>query len=443
MKKIINKQKIDKNIEIVKKRGGWVFNTIPRLTTAITSLFLLLFAFTASAELELHISKTSSDEIPIYIANIAGGVSGIIAADLKRSGRFKIVPHSQMQPRISPFGGSLNAGAYQKVTDYIVRGKQVGGGDLQIELVSTSDNARTHYRITPNTNRRRVAHKAADSIYEKVTRRKGAFDTRLAYVTVINKATKNPTFRLYIADADGYNPQAILTSRKPIMSPAWSPDGSELAYVSFETNTSAVYVQNIFTGDKRKISAREGINGAPAWSPDGTHLALSLSVNGNPEIYTINVRTGHLQQITHSSAIDTEPVWQSGGAIIFTSNRGGSPQLYRISSRGGKAQRLTFNSKYNSAADIANNKITFVTGRRGAFQIALKALGSSGRDILSNGRQDESPSLSPNGAMVVYTTLRGGENTLAVISDNGKSRQFLKSAAGDVREPAWSPYLHQ
>ncbi len=348
-----------------------------------------------------------------------------------------------MKPRISPFGGSLNAGAYQKVTDYIVRGKQVGGGDLQIELVSTSDNARTNFRITPNINRRRVSHKAADSIYEKVTRRKGAFDTRLSYVTVINKATKNPTFRLYIADSDGYNPQAILSSRKPIMSPAWSPDGSELAYVSFETNSSAVYVQNIFTGDKRKISAREGINGAPAWSPDGTQLALSLSVNGNPEIYTINVRTGHLQQVTHSSAIDTEPVWQSRGAIIFTSNRGGSPQLYRISSRGGKAQRLTFNGKYNSAADIANNKITFVTGRRGAFQIALKSIGSSGRDILSNGRQDESPSLSPNGAMVAYTTLRGGENTLAVISDNGKSRQFLKSPAGDVREPAWSPYLHQ
>lgn len=314
---------------------------------------------------------------------------------------------------------------------------------MQIELVSTSDNVKTTYRITPNINRRRVAHKAADSIYEKITRRKGAFDTRLSYVTVTNKAQKNRMFRLYISDADGHNPQVILSSREPIMSPAWSPDGSELAYVSFERKSSAIFVQNIFTGEKRLISARDGINGAPAWSPDGTHLALSLSINGNPEIYTIQVRTGNLHQVTHSSAIDTEPVWNGRGSLIFTSNRGGSAQLYRIASRGGKAQRLTFTGKYNSAADIANRKLAFITGNRGAFHVALKSLGGSGRDILSNGSLDESPTLSPNGAMVAYTTLRNGENTLAVVSDNKKSRQFLTSPAGDVREPAWSPYLHQ
>lgn len=411
--------------------------------TLISSLFLLLLSFTASAELELHISKTTDDTIPIYIANIAGGSSGIIAADLKRSGRFRIVPHAKMQPRISPFGGTLNAGAYQKVADYIVRGKQQNGGDLHIDLISTSDNARTIYRITPNTNRRRVSHKAADSIYEKITRRKGAFDTRLSYVTVTNKAKKNRMFRLYISDADGYNPQVILTSREPIMSPAWSPDGSELAYVSFESNSSAVYVQNIFSGEKRVISARDGINGAPAWSPDGTHLALSLSVNGNPEVYTINVRTGHLHQVTHSRAIDTEPVWNGGGSLIFTSNRGGNAQLYQISSRGGKAKRISFKGKYNSAASLGNRKMAFITGTRGAFHVALKSIGSSERDMLSNGTLDESPSLSPNGAMVAYTTLRNGENALAVVSDNAKSRQFLRSPAGDVREPAWSPYLHQ
>ena len=444
MNKITNKPKTYKRLhpKFVKKKGGGLYNSLLPLISVIAGLFLLLIPFNASAELELHISKTSNDGIPIYIANF-GATSGIITADLKRSGRFNIVPHGKMQPRISPYGGTLNAGAYQKVVEYIVRGKQVGGGDLEIELISTSDNAKTYYRITPNINPRRVAHKAADSIYEKITRRKGAFDTRLAYVAVINKASKNSVFRLYISDSDGYNPQAILSSRKPIMSPAWSPDGSELAYVSFETNTSAVYVQNIFTGEKRMVSARDGINGAPAWSPSGTHLALSLSVNGNPEIYTIKVRTGQLQQVTHSSAIDTEPVWIGNGSLIFTSNRGGSPQLYRIPSRGGKAQRLTFNGKYNSAPDIANHKLAFITGSRGAFHVALKSLGGHGKDILSNGTLDESPSLSPNGAMVVYTTLRNGVNALAVVSDNTKSRQFLRSAAGDIREPSWSPYLHQ
>ena len=415
----------------------------------IMGLFVIL---PAQAELNLVIDKSGVDGTvkiilpPFSGSGFAGQVQKIITADLERSGRFTFIPASKVG-NISPFGGPLNQVELKKSTaDFLVRGRSqgpIGKEAIVVEIININNGEKVaSFMTNADSDKRKVAHQTADAIYKKLTGLRGAFSTKIAYVAA-NGGGNDRIYQLIIADADGYNPQAILTSRKPIMSPAWSPDGSELAYVSFETNTSAVYVQNIFTGDKRKISAREGINGAPAWSPDGTHLALSLSVNGNPEIYTINVRNGHLQQITHSSAIDTEPVWQSGGAIIFTSNRGGSPQLYRISSRGGKAQRLTFNSKYNSAADIANNKITFVTGRRGAFQIALKALGSSGRDILSNGRQDESPSLSPNGAMVVYTTLRGGENTLAVISDNGKSRQFLKSAAGDVREPAWSPYLHQ
>ncbi len=430
-------------IQIIEKRGGWSIKN--RLLALFSTIFMLLVT-SAHAELELHISKTTDDGIPIYIANIAAGIpgghNGIIEADLKRSGRFTIVNRSKI-PNITPYGGALNTGSYQDVADYIVRGKDNGNGGLFIELVSTSDNARTNYTITANENPRRPAHKAADLIYEKITRRKGAFDTRLAYVTVTNSTTKNRTFRLYVSDSDGYNPQSILSSRRPIMSPAWSPDGSELAYVSFEKNTSAIYVQNIFTGAKRLISAREGINGAPAWSPDGSYIAMSLSIDGNPEIYTINTKSGALKRITKSSAIDTEPAWNGTGSIVFTSNRGGKPQLYRISANGGNAQRLTFEGKYNSAADIANKKIAFITGNRGAFHVAIKSVSGSGKDILSNGRLDESPTLAPNGAMVAYTTLRNGQNTLAVVSDNGKARQFLTSPAGDVREPAWSPYLHK
>ena len=405
-------------------------------------IFLLLItSVTAMAELELRISKTSDDGIPIYLANIAGGANGIIEADLKRSGRFTVIARNKIS-NIPAYGTTLNAGAYSSIADYIVRGKLLNGG-LEVELTSTSDNAKTIYNISSNSNNRRVAHQAADKIYEKITREKGAFDTRLAYVTVTNKTSNNRVFRLYVADSDGHRPKTILSSRLPVMSPAWSPDAKQLAYVSFEENTSAIYVQNIFTGQKRKISARDGINGAPAWSPDGNRLAMSLSINGSPDIYIANVKNGQITRVTTSTAIDTEPAWSGTNSLVFTSNRGGSPQLYRIAASGGSAQRLTFDGKYNSAADIANKKLTYVRGNRGAFNIAIKSVNSSGSDTLSNGRLDESPTLSPNGAMVAYTTLKNGDNTLAVVSDNGKARQFLTSPVGDVREPAWSPYLNQ
>ena len=407
------------------------------------SLILVLFvsSMPAMAELELRISKTSDDGIPIYLANIAGGANGIIEADLKRSGRFTVINRNKIN-NLPAYGTTLNAGVYSSFADYIVRGKPLNGG-LEVELTSTSDNAKTIYRISSNSNIRRVAHQAADKIYEKITREKGAFDTRLAYVTVTNKTSDNRRFRLYVSDSDGHRPKAILTSRLPVMSPAWSPNAQQLAYVSFEENSSAIYVQNIFTGAKRKISAREGINGAPAWSPDGSRLAMSLSINGSPDIYVANISNGQLKRVTTSSAIDTEPAWSGTNSIVFTSNRGGSPQLYRISASGGSAQRLTFDGKYNSAADIANKKLAFVSGNRGAFNIAIKSLNTSGADRLSNGPLDESPTLSPNGAMVAYTTLKNGDNTLAVVSDNAKARQFLTSPVGDVREPAWSPYLNQ
>ena len=406
------------------------------------AIFLLsLFVAPTQADLELRISKTSDDGIPIYLANITGGANGIIEADLKRSGRFTVVNRNRIT-NIPTYGSTMNAGQYSSIADYIVRGKPVNGG-LEVELTSTSDDAKTIYTISKNKNSRRVAHKAADKIYEKITREKGAFDTRLAYVTITDKASDNRVFRLYVSDADGHNPKAVLTSPLPIMSPAWSPNAQELAYVSFEENTSAIYIQNIFTGKKRQISAREGINGAPAWSPDGNRLAMSLSINGSPDIYTVDVKSGRLTRITSSSAIDTEPSWSGTNSIVFTSNRGGSPQLYRIAATGGSAQRLTFEGKYNSAADIANKKLAFITGKRGAFHVAIKSLGDSGVDTLSTGSLDESPTLSPNGAMVAYTTLKNGDNTLAVVSDNAKSRQFLTSPAGDVREPAWSPYLQQ
>ncbi len=430
--------------EMSNKRGGCAFK---KTFLSLFMLISMLVAPSAQAELELHISKTTDDGIPIYISNISAGIpgghNGIIEADLKRSGRFTIIDRTKI-PDIASYGDTLNAGAYQDITDYIVRGKDNGNGGLFIELVSTSDNAKTNYTITANNNPRRPAHKVADLIYEKITREKGAFDTRLAYVTVINSTSSNRVFKLLVSDSDGHGEQEILSSRKPILSPSWSPDGSKLAYVSFERDSSGIYVQDIFTGEKKLISARDGSNSSPAWSPDGSQLAMSLSFSGNAEIYVINVSSGALKQVTNSSAIDTEPVWNGTNSIIFTSNRGGKPQLYRKSVSGGSAQRLTFDGKYNSAADVANKRMTFITGNRGAFHVAIKSLnGGSGKDMLSNGSMDETPTLAPNGAMVAYTTLRDGQNTLAVVSDNGKAKQFLKAAVGDIRYPAWSPYLHR
>lgn len=412
-----------------------------RLKQTILGVLLSMLIPSFVFALELSIEETDNS-IPIAVMPISGKAGGIIEADLKRSGRLKIISASQITG-LAPFGGSVaDVNKFEGITDYIVRGKPNGNGGLEIELISTSDRAVTRYSISTNSRPRRVAHKAADKIYEKITRIKGAFDTRLAYVTVTNKASDNRMFRLYIADSDGYKPQSILSSPSPIMSPAWSPDASQLAYVSFEENdSSGIYIQNIFTGEKRKISAREGINGAPSWSPDGTRLAMSLSMSGNPEIYVANINSGALTQVTHSSAINTEPDWINNNRLVFTSNRGGSPQLYRASAGGGSVQRMSFDGKYNSAAEIANKKMAYITGNKGAFHVAIKSLDGSDKNILSNGRLDESPTISPNGAMVAYTTLRNGQNTLAVVSDNARARQFLTSAAGDVREPAWSPYL--
>ena len=411
----------------------------------IRNLILMLtlsFAASAWADLELRISKTSVRGIPIVIAPIAGGAHAIIEADLNRSGRFRIVS-SNRATNIAKFGSAIDPKRLSMLgAAFLVRGQRTNAG-LDIELISTASGKRdASYRIGNLPNQRRVAHKAADKIFEELIKIKGAFDTRLVYVTVTGQAVNDRVYRLYVSDADGYNPKVILNSRKPVMSPSWSYDGSQIAYVSFERGTPAIFVQNIFTGQKRMVSARKGINGAPSWSPDGSKLALSLSVDGNPELYVLSLANGAFQRLTNSRAIDTEPNWtQDGRSIIFTSDRGGRPQLYEIASTGGSAKRVTFDGSYNSAADIVGEKIAFVRRVSGAFRIAVKERGQRGADVVSDGRFDESPSLAPNATMVVYATQNNGRGTLSVVSDNGYAKQELFSPAGEVREPAWSPYL--
>ncbi len=404
-------------------------------------LMLFILPSKVFSELELHISKSAGDGIPILIAPISRGFNRIIDADLKRSGRFTSI-YLKKGTILPAFGVRLSPTILQSIkAEYIVRGR-VSKAGLDVELIDTSTGTPVaSYRIANVANQRRMAHKAADKIFERITRLKGAFDTRLAYVTATGRR-QNKHYRLYIADSDGYNPHIILNSDQPIMSPSWSPNGSQLAYVSFESGKSAIYIQNIFTGKKRMVSGHKGINGAPTWSRNGSQIAMSLSIDGNSEIYLLSVHNGVLKRLTNNRAIDTEPAWSGDGrSIVFTSDRGGSAQLYKIPAYGGKAKRMTFIGNYNSAADIVGNKIALVRRNGGQFRIAIMQMGGAGADIISNGQYDESPSLAPNGTMIAYATQRKGRGKLVVVSDNGKSKQELHAPEGEVREPAWSPYI--
>ena len=285
---------------------------------------------------------------------------------------------------------------------------------------------------TPANQLRAVAHRISDLIYEKLTGDKGLAGTRIAYV-----AGGGGTWYLMIADADGQNPQMILRSGQPIMSPAWAPDGSRLAYVSFEGRRPQIVVQNVVTGARRTVSAAPGINGAPSWSPDGQRLAFTLSKDGNPEIYALNLGSGSPVRLTNGGGIDTEPVWLPDGSIVFTSDRGGSPQLYRIGPGGGAAQRLTFEGDYNARPAVSpdGRTIAMVHRRGGRFHIAALDLQTRQFRVLTVGGLDESPSFAPNGKMIIYSN---GQRLAAVSLDGGVKQDF--ALRGNGRDPVWQPF---
>ena len=284
------------------------------------------------------------------------------------------------------------------------------------------------------------ARKVADIIYEKLTGTRGAFATRIAYITVSGKGD-NKTHRLEIADADGYNSQVLLKSGEPLLSPRWSPDGRRVAYVSFEGKNSAVYVQDVYSGKRRAVASHSGINSAPAWSPDGKKLALTLSKDGNPEIYILHLENNLLQRVTNNGAIDTEATWAPDGkTIYFTSDRGGSPQIYSAS-LSGPVERITFEGGYNARPALSpdGKKLAMVRGGNG-YQIAVKDLKSGRSQILTDGQLDESPSFAPNGGMIIYATTLGQNGVLAAVSADGQVTQRLEATRGDVREPDWGPF---
>lgn len=425
---------------------------------ALLALPLILLCGMGGAQARLTIEVTGGVEAAQPIAMIPFGVSdglipkedvaAVIAADLARTGRFRPMPtrdmlalpstHEEVDFRDWSLLGMNNlvigrveqdgSGYRVSYTLYdVFRGEQLAASSL-----STTQSG---LRIT--------AHRIADAIYEKLTGQPGVAATRIAYITSSGRGD-GQTVALRVSDADGHNPQTIVSSGDPILSPAWSPDGRRLAYVSFENRRPAIYVQDLASGRRDLMASYPGINGSPAFSPDGQRLAMTLSKDGNPNIYVLNLLTRELTQLTDHFGIDTEPAWSPDGQdILFTSNRGGSPQIYRMSTAGGPAERVSFEGDYNARASYApdGKSIAMVSRVNGQFRIALQDLQRGYTRLLSGGSLDESPSFAPNGSMVIYATVHGGRGVLATSSVDGGGNQRLSQDSGEVREPAWSPMI--
>ena len=424
-------------------------------------LFTLLPALASAQQqgLEIDIIGGNASALPITVVPMpyqgsagapATDVAAVVRSDLDRSGQFRTLPEAQIVQRPTR-GSEVQYPAWRALKqDYLVVGRVLDAGAgayrVEYELFDVPKGERLlGLAMTARGNAMRdVAHQMADAIYEKITGIRGAFWTRIAYVTASGKGDAM-RYALMVADSDGFNPQTIVRSAEPLLSPSWSPDGRKLAYVSFESGNSAIYIQDISTGAREKIASFRGINGAPAFSPDGRQLALTLSRSGNPEIYVMDLGSRSLRQLTNTSAIDTEPVWSAdGGTIYFTSDRGGRPQIYRVPAAGGSASRVTFEGTYNATATVSfdGKKIAVVQGAGNNYRIALmdSSLGSARWSSLSPGSLDESPSFAPNASMVLYAAREGGRGVLYAVSADARVRQRLVVANADVREPAWSPY---
>jgi len=431
---------------------------LKRLGLRAILLLTLLFSLPAAqAALLVEITKGADGAVPIAVVpfELSGNtaslpnVSDIIAADLKRSGKFSPIEKNKLIATPKDLE-EVNYKLWRIAgIDHLVIGKlkviKPNQYEVSFRLVDVFKGVQLlgQQFFANDSNLRAISHRISDLIYEEITGQKGAFNTHIAYVTAVRKQGVQPSYKLQVADTDGFNSITILNSSQPIMSPSWSPDGSKLAYVSFEKRKAEIYIQNIFSQQRNKITSFSGINGAPVWSPDGEKLALTLSKKGNPDIYILTLADKKLRQVTKHWGIDTEPSWTPDGSeIVFISSRTGKPQIYRVSANGGSAKRLTFEGVYNTSPEVSadGRTLVFVQGEGNVFKIASMDLQSGFVQVLTDGPLDESPSFSPNGSMILYASTDKFKGVLAAVSTDGRFKQKLVLSEGDVREPTWGPF---
>jgi TolB protein len=411
------------------------------------------------AELVVEITKGQAEAIPIAIVPFSSAeaaaasfdVAQLVGNDLARSGRFKTTDRKDMieQPHT---GAGISFDDWRRLNnDYIVVGQVQPSGPDRYQITFELYNVLTRQRLLGyqfNANKaglRIASHQVADMVFEKILGIRGAFATRIAYIAVLG-SLPHRDYRLIVADADGENPHVVMQSNEPLMSPAWSPDGQSLAYVSFENRLPSVYVQLMRTGERRRVSDHAGVNQAPAWSPDGKKLALTLSTrDGNLDVYVMDLATQALTRITDDPGIDTEPQWSKDGqSLYFTSDRAGGPQIYKVGIQAGdKPRRLTFQGSYNARPRISpdESQLAFVTQEDGAYRIATMDLRGRGDvQVLTKGHFDVSPSFAPNGAEIIYASRDRGRGVLALVSADGRVQERLVSSEGELQEPAWAPF---
>ena len=419
----------------------------------------LMCPWRAHGEFVVEVTKGQTEAIPLAVVPFASAqmaaasfdVAQLVSDDLARSGRFKTMDRKDMidQPHS---GANVAFDDWRRLNnDYIVVGSMQSDATDHYSITYELYNVLTKQRLLGfqiSSNRpglRSAAHQIADAVFEKILGIRGAFSTRIAYISVLGQLP-NRSYQLIVADADGENPHVVMQSREPLMSPSWSPDGQSLAYVSFEDRVPTIYVQTLKTGERQRVSAHAGVNQAPAWSPDGKKMALVLSTrDGNLDVYILDLTTQLLSRITDDPGIDTEPQWSKDGqSLYFTSDRAGGPQIYKVGIKpGDKPRRLTFQGSYNAMPHLSpdESQLAFVTQEEGAFRIATMDLRGRGEvQVLTKGHFDISPSYAPNGAVLIYGTRDRGRGVLALVSADGRVQQRLVSSEGELQAPAWAPF---
>jgi len=422
----------------------------------IISLFCLSISSVAHAVLKIDITEGFEGALPIAVIpfqwngsqkTLNGDVSAIVVSDLARSGKFSPVAEKDLIAHPQKLADVHYKTWRIAGMDHIV----IGNVDLQAD-----GNYQVEFRLidilkgkqvlgysfsATKTTLRGVAHQISDYIFTHITGLPGAFSTRIAYVTS-KRDKKTSTSRLQVSDTDGYNPQTLLTSDQPVMSPAWSPDGSQIAYVSFESGQAEIFTHNIRTGVRKSRSKFPGLNGSPAWSPDGKKLVMTLSKDGNPDIYILDLVSNKLQRVTNHWSIDTEAVWMTDGkSIVYTSSRSGKPQLYKQSVIAkSRPERLTFEGNYNASASISadGKSVAYVHGEGNIYRIAVLELATRSSRILTDGPLDESPVYAPNNSMILFASQEKRQAVLAAVSVDGRQKQRLAFTDGEVREPSWA-----